>query len=470
MRTANAAIVHVPDAEAVTPFRALCEWSATASDFSEIARRRAGDALVDVVGTMIAGMDDAATVSVIRSLAGFGEGGAFSFGAPHGFAAPWAALINGTAAHALDFDDNFAPAFTHATAVLAPALLSLVHERDVGGAELVDAFIVGLELQGRIGRLTQPAHYERGWHSTSTIGAIGSAGACARLMGGSAEQILMAMSAATSMAGGSKLQFGSMMKPVHAGLAAKNAVLSACFAMAGIGANPDPLTGDWGFAAMTGASKADPMVMIEDLGETLEIEVTGLLAKRFPCCGAVHRNLDALEIVLRDPAVSLDRIDRIELSLPEMARRNLRFDCPADEMQARFSGTYCAASLLLDGRLELGHFTMEIVRDERVAAWLPRIRLIGYDNALMVDGADFEAVTRVFLKDGQVVEAAVSAPKGSPQNPLGDDDLAEKFRSCCAWSGHGAAADTLFHLARSLQTADDVGTVLREMEKNLRIH
>lgn len=470
MKTANAAITAKADSDAMTPFRALCEWSATASGFSALARRRAGDALVDIIATMIAGMNDAATAAVIRSLAGFGEGSSFAFGASHGLAAPWAALVNGTAAHALDFDDNFAPAFTHATAVLAPALLSLGQDRDVESADLVDAFIVGLELQGRIGRLMQPAHYERGWHSTSTIGAIGTAGACARLLGGSGEQILMAMSAATSMAGGSKLQFGAMMKPIHAGLAAKNAVLSARFAMAGIGANPDPLTGDWGFAALTGAGEVYPAFMIEGLGETLEVETSGLLAKRFPCCGAVHRNLDALEILLRNPAVSRDTIDRIELSLPEMARRNLRYDCPADEMQARFSGTYCTARLLLDGGLELGHFTGESVRDQRIASWLPRIRLIGYDNALMVDGADFEAVTRVFLKNGQVVEAAVSIPRGAPQNPLGDDELKAKFRSCCDWSGQGAAADTLFDLARSLEATDDAGGVMQEIERKLRIH
>ncbi|WP_152564413.1 MmgE/PrpD family protein [Neorhizobium vignae] len=451
------------------PLRILSEWAAYACNFSPLAYRRGEDAFSDITACMIAGMNDVSTRFVVNAIAEDGLGQCFAFGASGRVSAPWAALINGTAAHALDFDDNFAPAFTHATAVLAPALLSLVNGRRIDGAALIDAFIVGLELQGRIGRLMQPAHYERGWHSTSTIGAIGTAGACARLLGATPDQALAAMSAATSMAAGSKLQFGSMMKPIHAGLAAKNAVLAARFAMAGISANDDPLAGDWGFAALTGAGDTGAEVMVEGLGKALEIEASGLLAKRFPCCGAVHRSVDALEVLQRRPGFSPEAIDRIETFLPEMAKRNLRFDCPADEMHARFSGTYCMARMLVDGALELKHFTPESVRDERIAAWLPRIRLIAYDNALMVDGANFEATTRVYLKDGGVLEATVSHPKGSPENPLNGDDLLAKFQTCCTWSGHAAAAEPLFQLARSLGAAIDVGEVMTGVERALRI-
>ncbi|CAN7702954.1 MmgE/PrpD family protein [Neorhizobium tomejilense] len=450
-------------------FRALSEWAAGACHFSPSAYRRGEGAFLDISACMIAGMNDVSTRSVVNVIAEDGLGQCFAFGASGRVSAPWAALINGTAAHALDFDDNFAPAFTHATAVLAPALLSLVNDRKVGGTALIDAFIVGLELQGRIGRLMQPAHYERGWHSTSTIGAIGTAGACARLLGATPDQVLAAMSAATSMAAGSKLQFGSMMKPIHVGLAAKNAVLAARFAMAGISANDDPLAGDWGFAALTGAGDIGAEVMIEGLGETLEIEVSGLLVKRFPCCGAAHRSVDALEVLQREPGFSMEAIDRIETSLPEMAKRNLRFDSPTDEMEARFSGTYCMARMLVDGGLELKHFTPESVRDERIAAWLPRIRLIAYDNALMVDGANFKTITRVYLKDGGVMEATVSHPKGSPENPLNEDDLLAKFQACCAWSGHAAAAEPLFELASALEAATDVGDVMARIERILRI-
>ncbi|SMC95117.1 MmgE/PrpD family protein [Rhizobium sp. RU36D] len=453
--------------EAIAPLSALCAWSASASDFGPTARNRAAGAIVDVMATMIAGKHDASTAAVVAAVDGLGDGPCLAFGAEKGLSSPWAALVNGTAAHALDFDDNFAPAFTHASAVLVPALLSLVHERQGSGIALIEAYIVGLELQGRIGRLMQPSHYERGWHSTSTIGAIGTAGACARLMGASADQILTAMSVATSMAGGSKLQFGSMMKPVHAGLAAKNAVLAARLAMTGLSADPDPFSASWGFAALTGQAAAEPGVMMAGLNEELEIETSGLHAKRFPCCGAVHRNLDALKLVLQAPGVSTETIDRIELLLPDMARQNLRFDRPGNEMEARFSGTYCTARLLLDGNLLLRHFTAGSVREERVTSWLPRIRLTGYDNALMNDGADFEAVTRAFLKDGRVVEAAVSHPKGSPQNPLSQDDLRQKFHACCDWAGCAAAAGTLFRLASSLATADDTAAVMQEIARNI---
>ncbi|MGV8938556.1 MAG: MmgE/PrpD family protein [Allorhizobium sp.] len=450
-----------------SPLGVLAAWAAVHHDFSSVASDRAKDAFVDIAACMIAGMNEPSTLSVAAAAASFGTGASFAFVGGRRLASPFAALVNGTAAHAMDFDDNFAPALTHATAVLAPALLALSDENRAGGDELIAAYIVGLELQGRIGRLLQPAHYQRGWHSTATIGAIGTAGACVRLLGGDAEQILVAMSAATSMAGGSKLQFGSMMKPVHAGLAAKNAVLAARLAMAGIGANADPLAGDWGFAALTGAGHPDPDIMIESLGAALEIETSGLVAKRFPCCGAVHRSLDALESLRNRPEFSLDAVDHVETSMPEMARRNLRFDNPVDGMEARFSATYCIARLLVDGALTLEHFLTPAVGEERIAAWLPRIHLITYDNAFMIDGADFDATTRVYLKDGQILEATVSRPKGSPENPLSGGDLFAKFQTCCAWSGRPAASLPLFKLAGSLGSTTPVTQTLVAIERIL---
>src|SRR5690606_852739 len=140
-------------------------------------------------------------------------------------APPWAALVNGAAAHALDFDDNFDPAKAHASAVLVPAILALAEGRagepPISGFAMLDAYIVGLQIMGRTGQGVNPYHRDRGWHATATLGAIGAAAACARLLRLSAGQAAHALSLATSMASGSMAQFGTMAKPLHAGLAAK---------------------------------------------------------------------------------------------------------------------------------------------------------------------------------------------------------------------------------------------------------
>src|SRR5690606_18663480 len=160
-------------------------------------------------------------------------------GRPDGLSPPWAALANGTAAHALDFDDNFDPAKAHASAVLIPAILALAEERPAPGFAVLDAYIVGLQIMGRVGQGINPFHRNRGWHATATVGAIGAAAACARLLALSSAQATHALSLATSMAAGSMAQFGTMAKPLHAGLAAKSGVIAASLAQAGLDAGAE---------------------------------------------------------------------------------------------------------------------------------------------------------------------------------------------------------------------------------------
>jgi hypothetical protein len=174
-----------------------------------------------------------------RSPSGVRAGDVIGTGAA--LAAPWAALVNGTAAHALDFDDNFDPAKAHATAVLAPAILALGEQEGASGADCLDAYIAGLQILGRTGQGVNPAHRNRGWHATATVGAIGAAAACARLLRLDDERAAAALSVATSMAAGFMSQFGTMTKPLHAGLAAKAGVLAASLARTGLTAGLDTL-------------------------------------------------------------------------------------------------------------------------------------------------------------------------------------------------------------------------------------
>jgi len=148
---------------------------------------------------------------------------------------------------------------------------------------------VGLELQARIGKLINPVHYQRGWHGTSTVGTIGTAGACTRLLGLDQSGVLAAMSIAFSMVAGSKKQFGSMMKPIHAGLAAQHGLMAARMAAVGISGTPDFLTGSWSFQELY-ADRDDSLIesSLLGLGERLAILDDGLLVKRFPCCASAH--------------------------------------------------------------------------------------------------------------------------------------------------------------------------------------
>lgn len=448
---------------------ALADWAARDHRFLGPSLNIAEDALFDILGCMIAGSSDPATAAVARAVKSFGNGNVFAIGAGRRLPAPWSALVSGTAAHALDFDDNFAPAFTHATAVLAPALFSLADDEQLSGRAIIDAYIVGLELQARIGKLLQPHHYQRGWHATATVGAIGTAGACARMLGCDVAGILASMSIATSMAGGSKRQFGSMMKPVHAGLAAKNAVTAARMAQAGITGDMDPFGGVWGLSDLFGhgGDEAGSIRALEGLGDTLAIDTDGVLVKRFPCCGAAHRTLDGIEVLRDEDGFQLEAVERLETHLPEMALRNLSFDRPTNEMEARFSGTYCAARMLVSGTLSLSDMTPARIANAEIRSWFPRISLHSYDDSLMTDGADFPVTTRLFLKSGAMREVVVTRVKGSPENPLSRAEIERKFRDCCQWSGRTEAAEFLADLARSLAVSPCFSKVAAAIEMGL---
>jgi 2-methylcitrate dehydratase PrpD len=439
----------------VTLERTLAQWAASAQIRSQRVSALVRDALVDVTGCIVAGSVETSTQAAIQVAKQLGPGLVLAMSSNLRLPAPSAAFIDATAAHALDFDDNFGPATTHATAVLMPALGALAGETESSAGDVMEAYVIGLELQARIGRLVNPEHYEKGWHATSTVGAIGTAGACARLLRLNPEQTLAAISIASSMASGSKKQFGSMMKPLHAGLAAKNAVLAARMAEAGIRGDPQPLGGQWGFAQLFGAGRLDEESVtrvLQDLGTNLAIETDGLLVKRFPCCGAAHRTLDGLLELRQRLQLRLEDVESIEVFIPAFARENLRFDDPQDESQARFSLTYPALRVLQSGGLSLHDMVLERIRDPSIRPWLRRVLIHVKAGSVSeaLSATATPAVTRVITRGNTVAEIGIAAPKGSRQHPLTEDERYAKFRDCCGWADREKDADRLFAAARSL--------------------
>src|SRR6187551_1475489 len=292
-----------------TPVTAFGRWLAeTPRGWPEAALESAHRQFIDVIAVAIPGAGEPATLRVLETVAQWGEGPASAIGAGIGLAAPWAALVNGTAAHALDFDDNFDPAKAHATAVLVPAILALAEQEGASGRACLDAYIAGLQILGRVGQGVNPAHRNRGWHATATVGAIGAAAACARLLRLDAEKAAFAVSIATSMAAGFMSQFGTMTKPVHAGLAAKSGIIAASLARAGLDAGLDTLDGPHGMnRLMVGPDYEqlrDTLTHVEHgqnlrfetdrIGEPLLILSSGFRVKRFPNCGSAHRAMDGV--------------------------------------------------------------------------------------------------------------------------------------------------------------------------------
>lgn len=411
----------------------LAQWIARSP---RVRRRRAlaqaKDAMKDIIACMVAGRDDEACLSVARAARHWGAGPCTVVGQAFSLPAPAAALVNGTAAHALDYDDNFHPMAGHATAVLAPAIFAVAERCGASGHAVLDAYVIGLEVLTRIGEGVNLAHYQRGWHSTSTIGTFGVAAACARLQGFDAAQAAAALSLAFSMAAGSKLQFGTMAKPVHAGLAAQHGVMAAALAASGVRGIDEPLEGPWGFRDLF-AGASSPGFAAQSPGKRLAIERYGLKTKIHPCCASAHCAVDALLALRREHGFRAEEVERIEVVVSRMSYDNLMYTDPRTGMEARFSMHWCMALALLQGRLGLADFTPSALGRKEVRVWFPRITMRhtepGREHPLADNGREPSAVT-IHLKDGRRLERYEQHARGTMQSPASAEELDAKFEDC----------------------------------------
>lgn len=395
---------------------------------------------IDVIAVAIPGAVEPVTRHVLATVAPWGAGPSTALGAENGLAAPWAALVNGTAAHALDFDDNFDPAKAHATAVLAPAILALAEQEGASGRDCLDAYIAGLQILGRVGQGVNPPHRNRGWHATATLGAIGAAAAAARLLRLPAEQAGHALSMSTSMAAGFMSQFGTMTKPLHAGLAAKAGVMAASLARAGIDAGLHTLNGKTGMnRLMVGPDYEqlrDRLTHVEHgqnlrfetghPGEPLLILSSGFRVKRFPNCGSAHRAMDGLLQLRAEHGFSAADVAGIDVHAPASHLANLMYTDPQDGLQAKFSLEYGLAVLLLGGDCTLADFTDGMARRPEVRALYPLIHRHPVDKA----EGEFPTEVGVRLKDGRQLRISVSMPVGSLAAPFSIEEYWRKYAGC----------------------------------------
>ncbi|OBZ94988.1 2-methylcitrate dehydratase [Pararhizobium polonicum] len=440
----------------VTAIEKIAHHVSSRSAASPLALRRASQAVTDTIGCMLAGAEDGATRSVAKAFCGdIGENGTSMVVGGRHASASVAALVNGTAAHCLDFDDNFHPARAHASAVLVPALLSIATANaGISGLQFLRAYLAGLEAQAAVGYGVNPSHYNRGWHGTSTVGCIGAAAGVASLLGLGADGIAHAMSIATSFAAGPKGQFGTAVKPLHAGMAARNAVEAALLARAGLAGRLDILERSQGFLDLTGGDAARGWDTLS-FDDSHIIETRGLVAKRHPCCASTHRAIDGM-LDLRDRfGFTADDVVGIETKVGISAVDNLAYPEPADPMQARFSMQYCLTAALVQGGLSLSDFTDQAIFRPDIRRHMAKVSMTAYSAAEEQGLERLPHKIVVRLADGRLLETEKLHATGSVEIPLSDTDRHAKFRDCLAWAG---LAET-DHLYESLCTLPDAPSV-----------
>ncbi len=412
-------------------------------------------AILDTLGVALAGCrEDAPSIVAgqVRRSGGSPEAAVlgWSLRAP----ATEAALVNGASAHALDYDDVSYSMRGHPSAPLLPAVLATGEAVGAAGADVVLAFVLGMEVECKLGRLMGGRHYALGWHPTSTLGTLGAAAACAKLLRLDTDRTQAALGIAASMACGVRANFGTMTKPLHVGLAGRNGVQAATLAAAGFSASAEALDAEDGFLAAFLGQSAQTDAGLDPLGDSYDIVSPGLGQKLYPCCYATHRAVDAaLEL-----AQGLDPADVTSLHIavsrgtlmPLIADRR-----PQTGLEAKFSLEYCVAATMLDREIRSPSFTDAAVRRPEVARLLDRTTVVE-DQEPQANPLLAWAEVRLELAGGAAKTLRVDVPKGDPRRPLTWEELAGKFRDCAAALLTPAEAKRAVQMVAVLEELPDV--------------
>ncbi len=426
-------------------------------DVPAAARAAARDAVQDTVGVALAGACEPAARIVQRvAQADGGPGACGVLGTDRTAGPTYAALANGTAAHALDFDDMCWVTLAHPSAPLVAAGLAAAEAVDAPGRALLEGYVVGFEVECALGAVMNPAHYEQGWHCTSTIGTVGAAAAAARVLGLDTDATGRALSIAASEASGLKENFGTMVKPLQGGLAARNGVLAALLAREGFTASERAIDGPQGFLVAMGSAGRDLSEAIEALGRRWEIVEGGITVKLYPSCAATHPTIDTLIDLRREHGIDPRDVEAVEVDVDPVVPTVLIHDRPATGLEGKFSLHYCAAAALAFGGVGIETFEPPAMRDPVVARLVPRVTMRADERLGRESPPLTEARVTLRLADGRTLERFVRGARGYPARPASRDERDGKFTACALRAVPSAAAAAALDCLRGLDTASSV--------------
>ena len=366
-----------------------------------------------------------------------------------------AALVNGTAGHALDYDYNYTY-MGQPTSCLAAATFALAEKLGRSGREFLQAYVVGFEVTTKL-VLSIPDHsIKEGWHSAGTLGALGAAVACAKLLGLQVEAVQTTLGIAASMASGFIWNYGTMTKPLHAGLAARNGVLAAQLASNGFTANRSILEGARGFHESYSRGSPYDLAVIESLGKSFELVEREIGFKAYPCGGLIHSAVDAV-LEMRAQGLAPDTIDDIRVGVTPHAYTKVLDKIPETAIQSKFSMGYVLARAVIDGKVTLHTFTEEAIRDKSVLGLAEKVHM-EVDPELEEDaeGSHSSKVT-MRLKDGRTISGRVDYAKGTAKKwPLTPEELRDKLISCASRALQEKAVLEAAAMIERLETLDSV--------------
>ena len=446
-------------AEKICAFR--CE------DITQNALVRARTAIIDTIGCTLSGIvEPCARILLATPGVADAAGPALVFGTHHRTSALDATLLNGTASHALDYDDVSGVMGGHHSAPVTAPIFALGEQLKVCGLRAIAAYVIGVETEVRMSRAVNFHHYDKGWHPTTTLGTFGAAAAAAHLIGLDAPRTARALALAASFSCGIKANFGTMTKPLHVGHAGRNGLLAAQLAERGFESNPGALEHKQGwFKVFNGEGNYWPEQILDSWGAPWEIETEEIGLKQFPCCGSTHPAIAMMLALVREEHITADRVRSIEIlahprRLPHTDNPN-----PTTPLAAKFSIQYVTARALADAAVQIGHFTENALAEERIRRLLPLITTRPHPSMPDDGPRQFGAEVVVTMLDGRRLSRRIDHLLGrGGDNPMSSEELLTKFEDC---AGRALARDQiapLFERLETLETVADLGQVTQLLE------
>lgn len=364
------------------------------------------------------------------------------------------ALANGTAAHALDFDHSFTM-MGQPTAPIVPAIFALGETLGASGRRMIEAYVAGFEVTAKLVHSLRDSGHD-GWHAPSTLGSFGASAACGKLLGLDAAQMQMALGITASMASGIVANFGTMTKPLHVGLGARNGVLAAKLARGGYTANAKAIEGGFGFYQVLHQDAPINEPAIEELGRSYALVIDGLRIKPYPCGGLTHQVIDSVLEFRAKHGLTAEMIERIDVDVVKHTFDRIVFRVPQTGIQGKFCMPYLVARAIIDGKIGLHIFTDSAVRDQNVLNLAERVQMNLDPNLKKTDAAGRPCRVTIRLKNGQTFVREAQHAKGGPEHPMTEDELRGKFTECAREALDAGSAARALDTIEKLETVADV--------------
>jgi 2-methylcitrate dehydratase PrpD len=437
------------------------------SDVVQLAR----GFILDGLGVALAGSTDECSRIVqaqIRRMGGRGESSVLgtSLRAP----AAKAALANGVAGHAMDYDDTQLSTskeavyglLTHPTTPVLAALLAVGEKAKISGEEFLLGYLLGVEVECRIADAIDPRHYQSGFHSTATMGGLGAAMAVGKILRHEEEQLIRTLGIVASMSSGLRENFGTMTKPLHAGRAAENGVTAAMLAQDGFTAATNILEAQRGFFnAMAGGY--DESKIAGRLGRPYFMKVPGISIKPYPSGSLSHPAQDLILDLVRQHDLSAEDIDHIDVGTNSNVPNALIYPMPKTALEGKFSIPFCMAIAVIERKAGIAQFQDRKVRDKKVIELMKQVTLY-VDEELEKLGYDkVRSRIRIKLKNGRLIEGRYDVARGHPEKPMSWSELGDKFRDCASLVLANNDAEKVIQLVAGIEQLKSLNPLFRAL-------